>query len=51
MAKGDKKPKKPRSNKYDPKLSINGSFDDVMKVFAAGEMGKKDEAKKPTQKK
>jgi hypothetical protein len=28
-------PKK-RAKTYEPKLAINGSFDDVMKVFAAG---------------
>jgi hypothetical protein len=28
----DKKPKKPRANKYDEKLAIKGTFADVFKV-------------------
>jgi len=35
MAKAtDRKPKKPRANKYDEKLEVSGSFLDVMKAAA-----------------
>ena len=40
-----KKAKKARAKKYDTKLSINGTFDDVMKVFA-DPMPKKEVKKK-----
>lgn len=49
MAKASK-PKK-RAKNYNPKLAINASFDDVMKVFAAGGMGKKETPKKAVKKK
>lgn len=50
-AKKTAKPNKPRAKNYDPKLAINGSFDDVMKVFAEGGMGKKETTKKAAKKK
>jgi hypothetical protein len=37
-----KKPKKERAKKYDPKLSIDGTFDDVIGVS----VGKKPEERK-----
>ena len=43
-AKKTAKSKKPRAKTYDPKLAINGSFDDVMKVFAAGGIGQEGNA-------
>jgi hypothetical protein len=38
-------PKK-RAKTYELKLAINGSFNEVMKVFAAGGSGKKEMPKK-----
>lgn len=45
MAKAAKTAKK-RAKKYDNKLAINGSFDDVMKVFAGGAGKPKETPKK-----
>jgi hypothetical protein len=44
------KPKKKRATKYDPKVSINGTFADVIKVSVQPDQGKKP-AKKAAKKK
>jgi hypothetical protein len=49
MAKVNKKeatkPKKKRANKYDEKLAINGSFEDVIKVSTNYNPAKKEKKK------
>lgn len=45
------KAKKKRADKYDNKLAINGSFDDVIKVSVAGNPAPKPKPVKPKKKK
>jgi len=44
------KAKKKLANKYDEKLSINGTFDDVVKVMVAGNPTPKPKPVKPKKK-
>lgn len=45
------KPKKKRAAKYDPKVAINGTFADVIKVSVTTDQGAKKPAKKAAKKK
>lgn len=45
MAKAKKTPK-PRANKYEEKLAVNGSFADVFKVIKKNKEQKKEQPKK-----
>jgi hypothetical protein len=45
------KAKKPRAAKYDEKLAINGTFEDLIKLSANYTPPKKEKAKKPAKKK
>jgi hypothetical protein len=45
------KSKKKRAKKYEDKLAINGSFEDVIKVSVQPQEKQKETPKKPTKKK
>lgn len=50
MAKSSK-PKKPRADKYDPKVTFDGSFEDMIKISTTGAgVKKKEEKPKPKKK-
>ena len=40
------KPKKERTEKYEPKVSFNGTFEDMIKISTTGAGVKKDETNK-----
>ncbi len=46
-----KKVSKPRASKYDPKLAINGSFADVIKVSVSSTSSKEDKPQETAKKK